>query len=175
MYHPMKNMNNQEKNTYVRQHILSALLELMNTQDFDTISIQELTDNAGVGRASFYRNFKSKQDVLAQHLSDLLVEWGKDFEVKGDKDYFNESLFRHFYKHKNVYLLLYQQGLSNLIYDSIRQAFKFDESANNIERYVKSTFAGLIFGMVDEWMRQGMQESPEELLFLIAQATPKPQ
>ena len=56
MYHPMKNMNNQEKNTYVRQHILSALLELMETQEFASISIQALVDAAGVGRASFYRN-----------------------------------------------------------------------------------------------------------------------
>ncbi len=165
----------QELNAFIKSCITDALIQLMQKKPFEEISITELTQTAGVGRASFYRNFKSKQDVLAQHLSDLLVEWGKDFEVKGDKDYFNESLFRHFYKHKNVYLLLYQQGLSNLIYDSIRQAFKFDESANNIERYVKSTFAGLIFGMVDEWMRQGMQESPEELLFLIAQAAPKPQ
>ncbi len=50
MYHPMKNMNNQEKNTYVRQHILSALLELMQTQEFASISIQALVDAAG-GRA----------------------------------------------------------------------------------------------------------------------------
>ena len=165
----------QELNAFIKSCITDALIQLMQKKPFEEISVTELTQTAGVGRASFYRNFKSKQDVLAQHLSDLLVEWGKDFEAKGDKDYFNESLFRHFYKHKNVYLLLYQQGLSNLIYDSIRQAFKFDESANNIERYVKSTFAGLIFGMVDEWMRRGMQESPEELLFLIAQAAPKPQ
>ena len=165
----------QELNAFIKSCITDALIQLMQKKPFEEISVTELTQTAGVGRASFYRNFKSKQDVLAQHLSDLLVEWGKDFEAKGDKDYFNESLFRHFYKHRDVYLLLYQQGLSNLIYDSIRQAFKFDESSNNVERYVKSTFAGLIFGMVDEWMRQGMQESPEELLFLFAQAATKPQ
>ena len=39
----MKNMSNQEKNTYVRQHILSALLELMKTQDFANISIQTIS------------------------------------------------------------------------------------------------------------------------------------
>lgn len=165
----------QELNAFIKSCITDALIQLMQKKPFEEITITELTQTAGVGRASFYRNFKSKQDVLAQHLSDLLVEWGKDFEAKGDKNYFNESLFRHFYKHKDIYLLLYQQGLSNLIYDSIRQAIKIDESANNVERYVKSTFAGLIFGMVDEWMRQGMQESPEELLFLFAQAATKPQ
>lgn len=165
----------QELNAFIKSCITDALIQLMQAKPFEEITITELTQTAGVGRASFYRNFKSKQDVLAQHLSDLLVEWGKDFESKGDKDYFNESLFRHFYKHRDVYLLLYQQGLSNLIYDSIRQAIKIDESANNIERYVKSTFAGLIFGMVDEWMRQGMQESPEEIVRLTTQAAPKPQ
>ena len=77
MYHPMKNMNNQEKNTYVRQHILSALLELMSTQDFAAISIQALVDAAGVGRASFYRNYKSKEDVLRQEAERLMQTWGK--------------------------------------------------------------------------------------------------
>ena len=57
MYHPMKNMNNQEKNTYVRQHILSALLELMKTQEFASISIQALVDAAGVGRCLFFLCF----------------------------------------------------------------------------------------------------------------------
>ena len=80
MYHPMKNMNNQEKNTYVRQHILSALLELMHTQDFASISIQALVDAAGVGRASFYRNFASKEDVLQQESVRLTNEWKTNFD-----------------------------------------------------------------------------------------------
>lgn len=44
-----------------------------------------------------------------------------------------------------------------MIYETIRWAMKFDEAQNNIERYAKSTFAGMIFGAVDEWMRQGMK------------------
>ena len=73
-------MNNQEKNTYVRQHILSALLELMHTQDFVSISIQALVDAAGVGRASFYRNFASKEDVLQQESVRLTNEWKTNFD-----------------------------------------------------------------------------------------------
>ena len=83
MYHPMKNMNNQEKNTYVRQHILSALLELMETQEFASISIQALVDAAGVGRASFYRNFASKEEVLQQESVRLTNEWKTKFDQIG--------------------------------------------------------------------------------------------
>ena len=73
-------MTNQEKNTYVRQHILSALLELMETQEFASISIQALVDAAGVGRASFYRNFASKEDVLQQESVRLTNEWKTKFD-----------------------------------------------------------------------------------------------
>lgn len=68
MYHPMKNMNNQEKNTYVRQHILSALLELMKTQEFASISIQALVDAAGVGRASFTAISQAKRTYYSRSL-----------------------------------------------------------------------------------------------------------
>ena len=52
----------------MRQHILSALLELMHTQDFASISIQALVDAAGVGRASFYRNFAAKRTYYSRSL-----------------------------------------------------------------------------------------------------------
>lgn len=35
-----------------------------------------------------------------------------------------------------------------------------------MERYAKSMIAGMIFGWVDEWMRQEMPETPEELILL---------
>lgn len=33
----------------------------------------------------------------------------------------------------------------------------------------KSMIAGMIWGWVDEWMRQGMPETPEEIVLLTAQ------
>ena len=73
-------MNNQEKNSYVRKQILNTLLEMMNEQEFDTIVISALTDKAGVGRASFYRNFTSKEDVLHQEADRLINKWAKEWE-----------------------------------------------------------------------------------------------
>ena len=65
--------------------------------------------------------------------------------------------------------MIYQQGLSELIYETIRQAAKIGEARNNAERYVKSMTAGMIYGWVDEWLRQGMPETPEEIILLCEQ------
>ena len=64
----MKNMNNQEKNTYVRQHILSALLELMHTQDFASISIQALVDVPVLGGHLFTVISQAKRTYYSRSL-----------------------------------------------------------------------------------------------------------
>ena len=77
--------------------------------------------------------------------------------------------FFHWYPTVEIYLIIYQQGLSELIYETIRWATKIEEAQNNVERYVKSMTAGMIFGWVDEWLRQGMPETPEEIILLFEQ------
>lgn len=162
-------MSNEGRNAYVIEHINQALFKLLEEKTINAISISEICDIAGVGRMSFYRNYESKEDVLRKQLLKLIQEWGKDFEEKGEPSYFSESLLRHYYKYREFYLLLYRQGLSNMIYETIRAAVKLDEAANNMERYIKSMVAGTIWGWVDEWMRQGMPETPEEIILLSSQ------
>ncbi len=159
----------QEANAFVKECITTALLQMMENTPFDDIAITDLVKKAGVGRVSFYRNFESKKDVLEKHLAFLLENWGKEFEALGDPNNFSDSLIRHYYKHKDVYLMLYKQGLSDMIYETIRHAMKLNEAQHNLERYVKSMIAGMIWGWVDEWMRQGMPESPDEIALLTSQ------
>ncbi len=156
----------QELNAFIKECITSALIKMMETQPFDQITITDLVKTAGVGRVSFYRNFSSKKDILEKHLDSLIKEWGKEFEARKDPNYFSESLLKHYYKYKDFYLLLYRQGLSVMIYETIRAACGIDASVNNMERYTKSFVAGSIFGWIDEWFRQGMQETPQELIAL---------
>ena len=166
LYHMNKK---QEANALVIECITTALLKLMEKKSIDEITITDLTKLAGVGRVSFYRNFESKRDVISKHLMSLIEEWGKEFEKLGDESKFSDCMLRHYYKHKEFYLLLYKQGMSDMIYETLRSAVKLDEAENNMERYVKSMIAGMIFGWVDEWMRQGMPETPDEIALLSRQ------
>ena len=47
------NMNNEQKNTWVKRQITAALLDLLREKKLADISISELTDRAGIGRVSF--------------------------------------------------------------------------------------------------------------------------
>ncbi|MHA8111234.1 TetR/AcrR family transcriptional regulator [Lactobacillaceae bacterium Melli_B4] len=46
------------------QALIDAFLKLQKTQTFDSISINDLCKESKIGRATFYRHFKNKDDFL---------------------------------------------------------------------------------------------------------------
>ena len=107
------NASNQEKNNYVRSQILKTLLEMMKEQDFNGIVISNLTDRACVGRASFYRNFASKEDVLRQEANHLASVWKQRYESQehASPSEILISLLDFYKEHSDFYLALYWAGL----------------------------------------------------------------
>ena len=165
-------MNNQEKNSYVKKQILCALLDMMNEQDFNSIPVSALTERAGVGRASFYRNFTSKEDVLRQEADRLTHEWAEEWrqlEPTAPHE-FLVSLLNFYKQHSEFYLLLYQAGLSEIVLDTILKSAKITPELPNAMAYLKSAMAYMVYGWVIEWIHRGMQESGTELAKMMAEA-----
>ncbi|URZ18481.1 TetR/AcrR family transcriptional regulator [Clostridium felsineum] len=52
-----------------------ALLKLMETEDYNEITIQEITDNAGLSRRTFYRNYLSKEEILEDYFHRIWSEY----------------------------------------------------------------------------------------------------
>ena len=78
------NMNNEQKNIYVKKQITAALLALLKEKSLSDISVSELTSKAEIGRVSFYRNYQSKEDILKEESDRLIQEWGKMYESNPD-------------------------------------------------------------------------------------------
>ncbi len=146
----------------VVKQIVQSLLELLSEKELHAITITMIVQKAQVGRASFYRNFSSKEDVIRQHMAGLLKEWGEAYEALGRLDELLPSLLRHFYKHRDFYLLLYKRGLSHYILDAVRGAMDFS-GKSDAEVYSLNWFAGGLYGVVTEWLRRGMEGPPEEV------------
>lgn len=100
--------SNEARNAYVIEHITDALLKLLKDKPVGDISISELCDLAGIGRASFYRNFESKEDILRSYINKIFKEWTDESYQKENLP-LNELLglmFAHFEKHRDFYTLL---------------------------------------------------------------------
>lgn len=157
-----------ESTSYVKEHITQALLCLMETKTFNSITITDIVKEAMVGRASFYRNFTDKEDILKQYLLRLILDWGEEFERIGDPNWV-ESLLGHYYNYKQTYLLLYRCGMSHLVLDTIKSVRGPKPEQDNIPAYFSAWFCGGLFGWIDEWITRGMQETPSEMTRLLSE------
>lgn len=160
----------QEANALVIECITTALLEMMKKKSIASITITELTKRAGVGRVSFYRNFESKEDVLKKHIKHLLNNWSRQCEGRPDFN-LHKAIFEYFYCNKELYLMLYRQGLAHISLQSILDACGPKPEQPNPLAYVTSFIAYGLYGWIEEWLKRGMQETPEEMIALYEQAT----
>lgn len=85
------------KENYIEQRLAETLIVLLASKELNKISVRELCDKAGVGRASFYRHFASKEEILERHAKYLLEKWAEEFEADPASKPENvfASLFRH--------------------------------------------------------------------------------
>lgn len=54
-----------------RISLRNALLMLIKEKDFDFISVEEITDRANLGRATFYLHYKDKEDLLLDEFREI--------------------------------------------------------------------------------------------------------
>lgn len=168
-------MNSIEKSRYVQLQITKTLLELLKEKNIEDIDIRYLCSKAGVGRASFYRNYSSKEDVILQYSNKLIQEWGTAFENDPNSSPFNVfgSLFKHYKEHSSFYSTLIRQNMSYIILDTIKKTVGLLPELSNKEAYEKAFFAYGLYGWICEWIQRGMQESPEEINQMLSHNQPQ--
>ena len=87
----LKNLyqSNKEANQLTKESIETALLFLLEKKELKQISVSELVRKAGVSRNAFYRNYKSKEEILEAYYertsSNLKKKW-HDLQDKVQKD-----------------------------------------------------------------------------------------
>ncbi|MGN0292141.1 MAG: TetR/AcrR family transcriptional regulator [Lachnospiraceae bacterium] len=153
-----------EENLRVKNSITTALFTLMQEKSFAKITVTDIVTRAGVARASYYRNYDSKDDILTTLVSDILEDFKEtaDYELTNYLTYKNvERSFTYFKKYKHYLLNLYQSGFASVFLDGLNQFH--EENAGNmsihsIERYRLYIFTGALFNTAIVWMENDTKE-----------------
>ena len=164
-----------QANVYVKNEMYEALLKLLEEKSFSAISVSDITTEANVSRMSFYRNYNAIEDILTEHLIEVVEEY-RAKEAKepdtGSKTVFYEKkymlrCFRFFYLHREFIDALITAGMGDLflakITEYLIQKWIDVEKGTREEKLRISAFAGAIYNMYREWEKSGFQEKPEEI------------
>lgn len=156
-------------NQQVKDKLLSALIDLMQSKDWSQVNITEVIETAGVARASFYRNFKKMEDLVAYGLLQMSQKYHEGRPSPAE-DFHDRELMRYkfrFYGERAAVILAFHRAktsisLLDVITDCVIDA-RGDMPSSSINRYELYYYAGAFYNMVLYWLEGGAKETPEAM------------
>ena len=146
----------------VREKIITTTINILLTKKYNDVTVKEIIYSSQVSRSSFYRYFKSLNDIIeytAKKLNTLFFNINTKNELQKD---FTLKLFKFVTRYKSFYYCLY---LNDLLHLSTKYALSFINKNDDKKdiRLQKSIFIHFIYALLEEWFKDGCKETPEEM------------
>ncbi len=169
----------QEDRRLIRSRRLlgNALIELMQEKRYIDITIQDIIDRAEVGRTTFYKHFRDKEDLLMSNLAIVLENLIRHMDSGEDDQPLLSTVdfFRHVKEHQDLYKamlggqgmdLLFNKGqalISRKIEKHLEKIpFKREEISVPIP-VLTNYLAGSFLILVKLWIDHKMVYTPEQM------------
>jgi AcrR family transcriptional regulator len=160
-----------------------ALLDLLDEKRFEAITVADISERAKVNRATFYRHYQDKYDLVVQIFEGVAEELVSELNTRIQQRLINlddppavwARLFHYFAEHARLYrALLGKTGTPWLVTQAyerfagpLLKSFRAMRPAGSLSKMpeeVATTFAlHLLIGVVAWWLEYDMPYSPEQM------------
>jgi AcrR family transcriptional regulator len=163
-----------------RQLLRESLLALILEKGYNAITIQDITDHANLGRATFYLHYNDKDELLVNTLEALFDPLVKQMlEVRGEfltgKRPVSQMAFEHVQQHHALYRALLTEDGVAFVVRRVRQYLATATqhiietpggavpSASIPMEVIASHLAGSLMSLIIWWLENDMPHPPEEM------------
>ena len=151
---------------FLKECMADALLQAMTKKPFSKITINEIAEAAGVNRSTWFRNFNDQNEAITFKLILLWNRWADGHEIKERRRYTlgnANDFFAFNYSIKNLLSEIYREELQACVYNAFYQVMMPQYGANPAECYEARFYSYGLFGFLDEWIKRGFYETPEQI------------
>lgn len=167
----------------------TALLELIAEGGYERLSVHEITERAGIGRATFYLHYTDKEQLLLDAIEQTVAELTEQMAALSAvplplrAQAMAEHMFTHMAANRAVYrTLMSENGVASLplrvrnltaaaIARDLSSAFPALAAApTRLEALAQHT-AGALLALAEWWLRSDCPESAAEMAKLHIQLT----
>ena len=148
----------------VEESITTALLELMQKEEYKKITITDIVRKAGVSRVSYYRHFTTKEDVLIKYFDFVSKKFSDSVFDKitvKDWDYIITEIFIVFRENKLFIKSLKTAKLENLFLDYLTAQFESNYPATKSNKYFMDFLAGACYNTTMCWLANDCKDPIE--------------
>ncbi|MDO4338529.1 MAG: TetR/AcrR family transcriptional regulator [Eubacteriales bacterium] len=156
----------------VKNYISTALLLLMEQNDYQSITVTDIAKKAGVSRMTYYRTYSSKEDILIQYFNSLAHDFMQEIKSRPDitLHQFAVHFLTFFKEHGSLLPTLKKANLLELIFQNFIDNLKYfyTELSGNHQLSASENYhlhfnaGGLSFALI-LWSESGYKETPEQM------------
>lgn len=155
---------------YSKHYVTEALFKLMESRPFNEIPVSDVAKKAGVGRATFYRYFSCKEDVIKYFLDRTCAEFSSEqvYRPRSPEDYEDiiKRVVRYIKEHKQRLKLICKAHLEYIYFNyvdaSLLNLLKAEMDDDN--EYKAAGFAGAIANITLHWVMNDCKDD-ESVVF----------
>ncbi len=173
----MKQDKQDRRSQRTHRLVNSAMLELLFEKHYDTITVQDILDRAGIGRSTFYAHYFDKEDVLASIAEQMLETFSQQFSQRdgGQGVVPSLELFRHVQQNHQYFQAmlrghtgevlweLAQTALSRTIEQVLSTASAEKRPPSVPLDVVSQYLAGSFLSLLKWWLKSEMPYTPEQM------------
>ena len=171
----MAKASNAEIKQFTRECVYEAFFQLLESEEYDKITVSAIANRAGVSRNAVYRNFESKDQIIKIYVKEfaetVTAELNRENMVSDDR--YVTFLFTRlcgFRTSAKKLVELHMEAMLLEAFLSMRDHF----AVRTVYRdYYENCRIGAFFFIYLTWLENGCRESPEELCALVRQIVKK--
>ncbi len=184
----MKNKKVDRRIQRTRQLLQDALIALIVEKGYGKITVQNIIDQANVGRSTFYAHYLDKDDLMTSSMDKLRAELDQHMVKAGDGEERKEflpsmALFRHTQKQHHLYKAMIGGKGIDIVAKAINDALMShaQEHFEQLERQgyrltvpapvITTYLAGSLQTLLTWWLDNDMPYSPEQMNEMFLQLT----
>jgi AcrR family transcriptional regulator len=167
-------------------YIFEAIHQILSRKPFEKISIKDIAERAGISRSAFYLHFQDKYDLIDTYQKQLSAKV-KEIPLPTDPSerqaYLEALISVVFVEHKLFSLIFGESGnheIQQKILAYIRENVKetiismvsIDVQSDAEADYLIVYLTSATFGVIQTWIQNGMQESPQEMACILDKLIP---
>lgn len=147
-----------------------ALIKLMQEKNIEKITVDELCEAGGIGRASYFRNFRSKDEILTAY---IIMRWRAYEKRHRLKEHPLSDLYRvrHYfefcYSMRAVNDPIFRQGHHGAILSAYETIVTDSDTGNAVNNYESYYMAYGLFGILMKWAKGGYRDTPQQLAEIV--------
>jgi len=150
-----------------KQLILDGFMRLLESKDYENITLSEIAEASCVVRMTLYRHFEDKEDIILFAFEQNFNKAVKMIEQKENATILDLLIFRFKTLKESPYTdVLAKHSKLNKLFQTIGKEFANSFSAlfpNVEDQYFRSFLSGGVDAMTELWIQEGMKELPEKM------------